>query len=57
MHLCTSRRLVAALALGAVATLSGCATMAGDATQKVSIQTVDAQGRTVDGMSCKVSNA
>lgn len=57
MHCPSSRLLIAALALGAVATLSGCATIAGDSTQKVSIQTVDAQGRSVDGMSCKVTNA
>ena len=37
--------------------LSGCATMAGDATQKVNIQTVDGQGRVVDGMSCHASNS
>jgi len=57
MHYPSSSPLIAALVLGAVATLSGCATMAGDPTQKVSIQTVDAQGRSVDGMSCKISNS
>lgn len=57
MHRPSSRLLTTTLVLGAVTALSGCATMAGDATQKVSIQTVDAQGRTVDGMSCKVSNS
>ena len=37
--------------------LSGCATLTGEATQKVSIQTVDKEGRVVDGMSCRASNA
>lgn len=46
--------LLTALALGA---LSGCATLSGDSTQKVSIQTVDQDGRVVDGMSCRASNA
>lgn len=57
MHCRFARLSIAAAALAASAGLSGCATMAGDSTQKVSIQTVDAQGRTVDGMSCKVSNS
>jgi len=43
-------------ALVAVA-LSGCATLAGDSTQKLSIQTVDKDGRAVDGMSCRAANA
>jgi hypothetical protein len=37
--------------------LSGCATLTGDATQKLDIQTVDKDGRSVDGMSCRASNA
>jgi hypothetical protein len=48
------RITAAALLLG---TLGGCATLAGDATQKVNIQTVDADGRPVDGVSCRASNA
>ena len=48
-----ARLLCAALAVG---WLSGCATLAGDATQKVNIQTVDTEGRVVDGMSCRASN-
>ena len=45
--------LPAVLAIG----LSGCATLTGDATQKLDIQTVDKDGRAVDGMSCRASNA
>ena len=41
---------VAALALG------GCATVTGEATQAINIQTVDAQGRPVDGMGCRIVN-
>lgn len=51
------RRVGLAAALAVCAALTGCATLSGEATQKISIQTVDAQGRSVDGMSCKVSNA
>lgn len=47
------RLLCAALAVG---WLSGCATLAGDSTQKLNIQTVDTEGRVVDGMSCRASN-
>ncbi|HQR22726.1 MAG TPA: hypothetical protein PLE54_08640 [Burkholderiaceae bacterium] len=51
---CPSRSaLIAVLALG----FSGCATLTGDATQKLSIQTVDKEGKAIDGMSCHVSNA
>jgi hypothetical protein len=35
---------------------TGCATVSGNATQPISIQTVDAQGRVIEGMSCRVSN-
>lgn len=35
---------------------SGCATVNGNATQPISIQTVDAQGRVIEGMSCRVTN-
>jgi len=46
-----------ALALAAVAALaSGCATVNGNATQPISIQTVDADGRVIEGMSCRVAN-
>jgi hypothetical protein len=47
------RPLLAALVLGL---LSGCATLSGEPTQKVNIQTVDAEGKTIDGMSCRASN-
>lgn len=49
-----TRVLLAALALGA---LSGCATLAGEPTQKLNIQTVDAEGRAIDGMSCRAANS
>jgi hypothetical protein len=39
-----------------VALTGGCATVTGEATQPISIQTVDAQGRIVDGMGCTVIN-
>ena len=51
----TSIRLLGMLLL--IGTLSGCATLAGDSTQKLNIQTIDAEGRIVEGMSCHVSNA
>lgn len=35
---------------------SGCATVSGSATQPISIQTVDATGRVIEGMSCRVTN-
>jgi hypothetical protein len=44
------------LVLGTVL-IGGCATVSGNATQPVSIQTVDAEGRVIEGMSCRVSNA
>ena len=46
---------VAVLALTAILA-SGCATVTGRATQPISIQTVDGQGRAIEGMSCRVSN-
>jgi hypothetical protein len=46
--------------LGAIALvgaqLSGCATLTGDGTQSLQIETVDAQGRVIEGMRCKLSN-
>jgi hypothetical protein len=35
---------------------SGCATMNGNPTQQISIQTVDQQGHVIEGMSCRVSS-
>ena len=46
---------LALLALAA-ALASGCATVNGNATQPNIIQTVDANGRIVEGMACRVSN-
>jgi hypothetical protein len=47
---------VAAVTLLACTT-AGCATLTGEPTQKVSIQTVDQDGRDVEGVSCRASNA
>ena len=51
-------RLPIVRAFFAVATLgrSGCATVTGEATQAINIQTVDAQGKAVDGMKCRIVN-
>jgi hypothetical protein len=46
---------VALLALTALLA-SGCATVTGRATQPVSIQAVDGQGRAIEGMTCRVSS-
>jgi hypothetical protein len=54
MSLMLSRSLATLLLACA---LSGCATLAGDPTQKLNIQTVDGEGRVVEGMSCRASNA
>lgn len=49
--------LAARVALAACALLaSGCATMTGDALQSISIHTVDASDRPVEGMRCRVVN-
>jgi hypothetical protein len=49
--------LLRAAALACTAWLAGgCATVAGSATQPISIQTVDADGNPIEGMSCRVSN-
>lgn len=46
-----------AFAIAVLVTLTGgCATVTGESTQPITIQTVDAQGRTVDGMGCRVVN-
>ena len=50
--------LVRVLALAGFAALaSGCATVTGHATQPVTIQTVDGEGRVIEGMNCRVSNS
>ena len=36
--------------------VSGCATVTGEATQAINIQTVDATGKPVDGMACRIVN-
>jgi hypothetical protein len=48
--------LRAALLALTVALASGCATVTGRATQPVSIQAVDSQGRVIEGMSCRASS-
>jgi hypothetical protein len=47
-------RALAAAAL--VALTGGCATLTGEPTQQITIQTVDVQGRAVEGMGCSVIN-
>ncbi|HVE88556.1 MAG TPA: hypothetical protein VNA44_02555 [Burkholderiaceae bacterium] len=47
------RTVFATLALMA---MSGCATVTGEATQAINIQTVDANGKPVDGMKCRIVN-
>ncbi len=44
------------LAIVAMVGASGCATLTGDATQAINIQTVDANGKPVNGMACRVVN-
>ena len=46
--------LLAVLSAGLLAT--GCATMTGEPTQVINVQTLDAQGHAVEGMRCRVSN-
>ena len=53
MRLPIVRALLAALAITGV---SGCATVTGDATQAINIQTVDANGKSVEGMKCRIVN-
>ncbi len=53
MNLTFVRVFVAAITLlGA----GGCATITGEATQTINIQTVDANGKPVDGMACRIVN-
>ena len=50
--------LVRTAAIAAAALFcAGCATMTGTARQPISIQTVDAQGALIEGMSCRASNS
>lgn len=53
MLLSTLRTACAAVA---VVGICGCATVTGEATQAINIQTVDAQGRPIDGMACRIVN-
>jgi hypothetical protein len=53
MRLPFVRTFFAAIAIVGV---SGCATLTGEATQSISIQTVDTNGRPVDGMACRIVN-
>jgi len=36
--------------------LAGCATLSGEATQPISVHTVDAEGRPINGMRCRLAN-
>jgi hypothetical protein len=51
------RRLMLALVAMQVALLSGCATIIGDPTQVVHIETLDERGQPIYGMRCRLSNA
>ena len=53
MHLPLVRAVLAVLALVG---MGGCATVTGEATQAINIQTVDANGKPVDGMACRIVN-
>ncbi|GAB4482579.1 MAG: hypothetical protein OHK0044_31650 [Burkholderiaceae bacterium] len=48
--------VVCCAVLGAVLACGGCATITGTPTQSISIHTVDANDRPVDGMRCRVVN-
>lgn len=49
-------RLFCAMAAFAVSLLSGCATITGEPTQIINVQTLDARGQAIEGMRCKVTN-
>ncbi|MEP6608861.1 MAG: hypothetical protein ABJA83_09290 [Burkholderiaceae bacterium] len=53
MNLAALRALLVAVAILGI---NGCATVTGDATQAINIQTVDANGRPIDGMACRIVN-
>ncbi len=54
----TRPRFVTHIALTAIAVvLAGCATVTGTPTQAVSIQTVDANNRPIEGMRCRIANS
>ena len=42
--------------VAALVSVGGCATLTGEATQAINIQTVDASGKPVDGMACRIVN-
>ena len=49
-------RIVSLIALSTAVLASGCATMTGSPTQRISVQTLDAQGQQVRGMRCRIIN-
>ncbi len=49
-------RLFRAVFAVAALALCGCATVTGEATQAINIQTVDEKGRPIDGMGCRIVN-
>lgn len=51
-----SHRVIMALALAPMLLASGCATLTGEPTQTINVQTLDARGVAVEGMRCRVSN-
>ena len=49
-------RIASLLALSTVVLASGCATLTGEPTQRISLQTLDAQGQQIRGMRCRIIN-
>ena len=43
-------------AIVSIVSVGGCATVTGEATQSINIQTVDSNGKPVDGMACRIVN-
>jgi len=48
--------LASVLACSALVALSGCATISGSPTQPISVLTVDATGKPINGMRCRLAN-
>ena len=49
-------RIASLLALSTLVLASGCATLTGSPTQRISLQTLDAQGQQIRGMRCRIIN-
>ena len=46
-------RIASLFALSTLVLASGCATLTGSPTQRISVQTLDAQGQQIRGMRCR----